>query len=173
MTKEHPQEYLVLGLLMRESRHGYEINQYFSSRLGRAWHAGMSQIYALLKRLEETGKVVSALEMQDNRPAKKVYSITPKGCETFLSWVSQPVERIRDLRLEFLSKLFFMRELNLPGLSELIDKQIDVCNDKVFEIKANDGSDVDTFNQLISEFRTCQVEAILKWLQDCKTHFGL
>ncbi len=169
--REHPQEYVVLGLLMKKERHGYEIHHHFSSGLGRVWYTGISQIYALLKRLEDTGKVVSKVKIQDNRPAKKVYSITPKGREVFLSWVYGPLERIRELRLEFLAKLFFIRELKLPGTDELIKKQIDVCQDQLQTIKHKDTVCYDEFDHLVFQFRMCQLEAILTWLQDCEKYF--
>lgn len=167
----HPQEYVILGLLMKEDRHGYEIHHNFSSGLGRVWYGGMSQMYALLKRLEMTKKVISKVEIQDNRPSKKVYSITPEGRETFLSWVHRPVESIRNLRLEFLAKLFFMREMKLSGIGELIAKQIDVCQGQLETIKQQDEFCPDEFDRLVFQFRICQIEAILGWLQDCRQHF--
>lgn len=167
MKIRHPQEYVILGLLMTKDRHGYEIHSYFSSGLGRVWFAGMSQIYALLNRLEMTGNVSCEVEIQDNRPAKKVYSITPEGREVFLNWVQRPVQRIRDLRLEFLAKLFFMRELNPSGIGELIDTQIKVCQEQLESIRRQDDDCRDEFDHLVLEFRICQIEGILKWLQDC------
>lgn len=167
----HPQEYVILGLLMKEERHGYEIHHHFSSGLGRVWYAGRSQIYALLKGLEMTGKVVSEVEIQDNRPAKKVYSITPAGRETFLSWVHGPVEKIRDLRLEFLAKFFFMRELEPAAIGELISKQVKVCQGQLEGIKQQNYVCRDEFDGLVFQFRICQIEAIIRWLKDCKKYF--
>ena len=168
MTPEHPQEYVILGLLMMQQRHGYEIHRYFTSGLGRAWHAGMSHIYALLKRLEAADNVLCCVEPQDNRPAKKVYSITPKGRNTFISWVSGPVDRVRDLRLEFMAKLFFMKELKLPGLPDLFNKQVEVCNRKLLILKNNDRACSDMFDHLVFQFRIHQIEAMLRWLDDCR-----
>jgi len=172
MMSRHPQEHVILGLLMKEERHGYEIHHYFSSGLGRVWYAGRSQIYALLKGLEMTGKVASVVEIQDNRPAKKVYSITPEGRETLLSWVYGPVQKIRDLRLEFLAKLFFMRELEPSGIAELIAKQIKVCQKHLEDIKQLDKVCHDEFDHLVFQFKICQTEAILTWLQACKKYFA-
>lgn len=172
MMIRHPQEYVILGLLMKEKRHGYEIHHYFSSGLGRVWYAGMSQVYALLKRLEAIGKVRSRTEIQDNRPARKVYSITPEGRKCFLTWVNEPVEKIRDLRLEFLAKLFFIRELKLSGIGEVIAKQIKVCQGHLESLKQQDKVCLDEFDHLVFRFRICQIEAILQWLQDCDKYFN-
>jgi PadR family transcriptional regulator AphA len=164
---DHPQENVILGILMKKERHGYEIHTLLSSGLGRAWYAGISQVYALLKRLEATEKVVSAVEQQDNRPAKHVYSITQKGREAFLQWVHTPLERMRDLRLEFPAKLFFIKELNLSGSDELIKKQMDVFQKQLRGIKQQDENCHEEFERLVLRFRIGQIEAVLSWLRDC------
>jgi PadR family transcriptional regulator AphA len=164
---EHPQEYVILGILMKQERHGYEIHTLLSSGLGRAWYAGISQVYALLKRLEAAEKVVSAVEQQDNRPAKHVYSITEKGREAFLEWVQTPLERMRDLRLAFLAKLFFIKELNLLGSDELVRKQMDIFQKQLHDIKQQDERFHEGFEHLVLHFRIGQIEAVLSWLQDC------
>ena len=164
---EHPQEYVILGILMKQERHGYEIHTLLSSGLGRAWYAGISQVYALLKRLEAAEKVVSVVEQQDNRPAKHVYSITQKGREAFLQWLHTPLERMRDLRLEFLAKLFFIKELNFNGSDELIKKQMDIFQAQLSDIKQQEKSCHEGFECLVLQFRIGQIEAVLSWLQDC------
>jgi PadR family transcriptional regulator AphA len=168
---EHPQVHVILGILMEKERHGYEIHHHFSSGLGRVWYAGISQVYALLKRLEADEKVVSAVEMQDNRPAKHIYSITPKGRDAFLQWLNAPLEKIRDLRLEFIAKLFFIRELNLSGIDELIRKQITVFQGQLCDIKQMDAICEDAFDHLVFQFRIGQIEATLVWLQKCEKYF--
>jgi DNA-binding PadR family transcriptional regulator len=168
---EHPQEYVILGILMQKERHGYEIHHHFSSGLGRVWHAGISLVYALLKRLEAAEKVISTVETQDARPAKHIYSITEKGRDAFLQWVNTPLERIRDLRLEFLAKLFFIRKLNLSGINELISKQIIVFQGQLQDIKQKNAISEDAFDHLVSRFRIGQIEAVLAWLQECKKYF--
>lgn len=164
---EHPQEYLILGTLMQQGRHGYELHNILSTGLGRAWYAGMSQVYALLKRLEAAEKVVSSVKQQDNRPAKHVYSITPKGRKAFIQWVHTPLERMRDLRLEFLAKLFFIRELGLSGSDELIRKQEDIFQKQLRVIKQEEKNCYEAFEHLVLRFRIGQIEAVLSWLRDC------
>lgn len=168
---QHPQEYVILGLLMKTERHGYEIHHLFSRGVGRVWHAGISQVYALLKKLEAAEKVVSSIQIQDHRPARHVFAITPKGRDAFLQWLHTPLEKIRDLRLDFLAKLFFTRELNLAGIDDLIDKQIHIFQAQLREMKNNDENSNDGFDHLVSQFRIGQIEAVLAWLQKCEKLF--
>jgi DNA-binding PadR family transcriptional regulator len=171
MKKDQPQEYAILGFLMNQERHGYEIYQYFSSRLGPVWYSGRSQVYALLNRLETAGRLVSTRQEQDFRPAKKIYSITDKGRKTFQDWLQKPVEKIRDLRIEFLAKLFFIKELRLAGMPELIEKQIQICKEQLDSLCKQDEIVADEFRRLVLGFRIGQIGAILAWLQKCLQTF--
>jgi DNA-binding PadR family transcriptional regulator len=80
-------EYVLLGILMTGPKHGYEMHSYFSSHMDQFWRLSMSQIYALLKRMEKNGVVIPKAELQNNKPAKKIFSITQTGKEGFLNWV--------------------------------------------------------------------------------------
>ena len=166
----HPQEYVILGFLMKGHKHGYEIHRDFSSRLSPVWFAGMSHIYALLKRLEETGQVTSNVEIQENRPPRRVYSITPKGREKFLEWLYGPIRQIRDLRLQFPAKLFLMEFLGLSDAAELIAEQVRVCQGQMGNNKKQYGLCGDDFGRLVYQFRVHQIEAILAWLEACKAY---
>ena len=46
-------EYVLLGLLMTDAMHGYEIVKALKDRLGEIWLVGTSQVYLLLQRLEK------------------------------------------------------------------------------------------------------------------------
>jgi len=51
---------VLLGILMNKPKHGYEMEVYLSSKMDQFWHLSMSQIYALLKRIEKAGLAVSS-----------------------------------------------------------------------------------------------------------------
>ena len=168
---EHPQEYVIMGFLMKTERHGYEINHLFSRGVGRVWHAGISQVYALLKKLEAAEKVVSSIQIQAHRPARHIFAITPKGRDAFLQWVHTPLEKIRDLRLDLLAKLFFIRELNLAGIDDLLDKQIHIFQEQLREMKKKDENSDDGFDHLVYQFKIGQIESVLAWLQKSEKLF--
>ena len=166
----HPQEYLILGLLMMKERHGYDLHHHLSSTMGQAWYAGKSQIYALLKRLEATGYIVSRTERQEPKPPRKVYAITPQGKTAFNHWVATPVQRIRDLRLEFLTKLFFIRHLGLSDAEHLLSAQADVCRKRLEDVKLQLVRIDDPFARLVYDFRRCQIGAVIDWLHRARSH---
>jgi DNA-binding PadR family transcriptional regulator len=48
-------EYALIGILMAGPKHDYEIHGEFSSMMTQSWHLNMSEVYALLKRMEKSG----------------------------------------------------------------------------------------------------------------------
>ena len=101
----NPAEYAVLGAFERGPAHGYDLYQYLSENLGAIWTLGLSQVYALLSRLEQEGLITHQRQAQEKRPDRKNLDLTAMGVKIFKDWVRRPVPHVRDLRLEFLCKL--------------------------------------------------------------------
>lgn len=160
----------LLGLLVSEPRHGYELFQEFSRELGGVWRIGQSQLYAQLKLLEESGLVSVRVEEQPNRPARKVYQLTPEGHAAFEEWVHQPTPYLRRIRVEFLARLYFYQRLSLAGLDQLVAGQKAVCRDQVARFDRLMADTQDPFAHLVLEFRRGQLEAVLRWLDSCPEH---
>jgi DNA-binding PadR family transcriptional regulator len=158
---------ILLGLLMPRPQHGYELYQEFSRELGGVWQVGLSQLYAQLKQLEEAGLVTAQTEPQPNRPARKVYQLTPEGREVFADWVHQPTPYLRHIRVEFLARLYFYRRLSLPGLGQLVAEQKAVCRAQMEAFGQMAAEAGDDFRRLVLEFRRGQLEAVVRWLDRC------
>ena len=160
--------YALLGLLMRGPTHGYELHQQCEHELGTVWRIGLSRMYALLKDLEADGLVESRVEPQETRPARKVYDLTPAGREDFERWVRQPVVSTRDIRVLFLAKLYFLRQLGMGGVDALVEAQKAVCRAKADGV-AREMEDLHEggFDRLVMDFRLHQLQAIGEWLDGC------
>ncbi len=104
-----PLDQIALGFLMAGPAHGYDLHRRIARELGPVWRVGMGHLYNALRDLERAGRVQSTLTPQADRPPRKVYAVTPAGQEAFLDWVHRPVPAVRDLRTEFLAKLYFLR----------------------------------------------------------------
>jgi len=164
-------EYALLGILMSGPKHGYEMHSYFSSHMDQFWRLSMSQIYALLKRMEKKGVVTSKAELQNNRPAKKIFFITQTGKEGFLNWVYSPVNHVRNLRIEFMAKLFFIKELKLKRATDIIDKQIEILHEKLQVLQDPKENTMDEFQKALHSFKIVQTSSAIEWLKECKTFF--
>ncbi len=164
-------ENALLGLLRREPRHGYELAREFAAdtALGEVVHLEMSMLYALLKRLERDGLVRSATQMQGSRPPRKIFELTEAGQTTLDRWLAEPVERTRDLRLEFLLKLYIILDTDPDMARSLISSQHEICERHVTSLQEQIDAEPDSFRRLVLEMRMAQNVALLGWLAKART----
>jgi DNA-binding PadR family transcriptional regulator len=167
-------EHSLLGFLRHKPMHGYEIHQQFAEPggLGAVWRLKQSQLYALLARLEEDGYVTGAIQAQADsaRPPRRVFRLTRSGREAFLDWVRSPVLHGRQIRLEFLAKLYFARQESDALVAQLIERQRVACRDWLAAQRKLAGSadQAQPYEWLVSQFRIGQIEAMLHWLDQCE-----
>ena len=158
-------EYALFGALMSGPRHGYEILRFLETGLGPAWRVSTSQLYALLKRMDKEGLVNSTLETQDTRPSKRVFSIMPAGRKRFLQWLKSPTAHARDLRIEFLTKLYFFHYLDIQGGSDLVNSQIALLKQFQSILRKKKLAEGDDYKRLVYGFRISTLKGWLDWLK--------
>ncbi len=165
-------EYALLGFVRQQPMYGYEIHQRLlaSAELGLVWTIKQSLCYAHLTRLEEEGLLRSTLVTQGARPARKMLQLTPAGEAAFLAWVRSPVEHGRDLRLEFLAKLYFARQESAVAALELTERQrqefalrLAALQEQAAALAASR-----SYDWLVLRYRIGQLEAALAWLDTCR-----
>jgi DNA-binding PadR family transcriptional regulator len=117
-------KHALLGILTCQPMTGYQLKQFFDSSVQHFWNAELSQIYPTLKSLEESGWVNKTVEVQENRPNRKVYELTESGREEFERWVRHP-QPPADLRDPFLIKVFFGAELPLEDVLVMLRHQME------------------------------------------------
>jgi DNA-binding PadR family transcriptional regulator len=163
---------VLLGLLATRPLHGYELYQEYSRELGSVWAIGLSQLYAQLKLLEEAGLVSSETEVQPNRPPRKIYHLTAEGQAVFAEWIYQPSPSLRNMRVEFLARLYFFQRLSLPGFEQLVAEQKALCHNQAERYGRQAAATDDSFRELVLEFRRGQLEAACRWLDQCLARKG-
>ncbi len=134
-------EYALLGLLLDGPKHGYELARRFSPEtpLGDICPLEVSMLYALLKKHEKAGFIEAQLENQGARPPKRTFHLTDLGRATFMDWVRSPVSRTPEIRLDFLVKLYFARQLGSDDVGALIGRQIEVCRSLLERLQRGEG----------------------------------
>lgn len=100
-----PTAYVILGMVSREPRSGYEIKALVDQTTRFFWAASYGQIYPELKRLSQAGLVEGRDEPRGER-RRTVYAITVEGEEELREWLRRPPETF-EMREEGLLKLFF------------------------------------------------------------------
>jgi PadR family transcriptional regulator AphA len=102
---------ICLAILYDGEATGYEIRKLsVEGEYSYFIDASYGSIYPALARLETDKLVTSKVEVQDGKPAKKIYSITPEGRSVFIQSLFDKLSE-DDFRSEFLLFLRFATEL--------------------------------------------------------------
>ncbi len=100
-------KYALLGFLNYHPMTGYELKQNLEVSTAHFWNAKLSQIYAALKSLEKDGWVTSQIKPQEERPDKRIYTLTPEGKHNLRAWLAEPQSEQTQQKHTLLLKLFF------------------------------------------------------------------
>jgi|SRR5437016_9319582 len=115
---------ICLGILTRGDATGYEIKKIFEEDgLQHFVEASFGSIYPALGKLTEDGLVSVRAEVQEKRPDRKVYSITPAGRAAFLSALMKPLPEDRH-RSPFVFAMLFSDLLPPNRVRALVDGYI-------------------------------------------------
>lgn len=144
---------------------GIHICRRLGEGIGSIWQLGKSQIYALLAKLEREGLVIHERVGQETLPAKNIFSLTRKGEEVFKEWREEPVHHIRDMRLEFLTKLWFVGQFDPQSERTLIEKQLAACREKAEVLARLEDLCRTEVEALSIGFRLTVVRAAISWLE--------
>jgi DNA-binding PadR family transcriptional regulator len=117
-------KHALLGFLNYGPHTGYELKKVFDISVAHFWNAELSQIYPSLKALESEGLVDMNVEVQADRPNRKVYSITDDGRRELIEWLGTAAESDQ-VREPLLVKLFFGSSLARQDLVAVLQKRSD------------------------------------------------
>src|SRR5690606_17081482 len=86
------------------------------------------------------------------------------------TWLSAPVTSTREIRLEFLLKLYFARQLDPVQASRLVRGQMNLMRDRANRLEGQIGTKYpstpdNVFGATILELRHGQTTAALAWLE--------
>ncbi|HEY9666439.1 MAG TPA: PadR family transcriptional regulator [Coleofasciculaceae cyanobacterium] len=95
----------ILVSLIERPASGYDLGKRFESSVGFFWKATHQQIYRELTKLEELGWITAEVIAQENRPDKKLYSVTELGKGELIEWMVQPGE-LAPVKDDLLVKIF-------------------------------------------------------------------
>ncbi len=151
--------------------HGYDLYKEILTRpeIALVRSIKQSQLYALLDKLEERGLLASALIPGEAHPDRKEFRPTSEGRKAFHYWMQSPVHHGRDMRQEFLARLYFAAQNGEEYASELLSQQRQVClswkGRLERQFQALEGQN--QFTRLIFTYRLGQIDAMLDWLETC------
>ena len=161
-------EYILLGLLHQRPMHGYDLHKEIASREGIAviWSVKQSQLYALLDKLESQGLLTSTLVPGEAHPSRKEFQPTEAGQKVLDTWMHNPVRHPREMRQDFLARLYFASQTSPQAAAHLIHQQQAVCRDWLHGLQqqAQDLGEDRYYEQIVYDFRATQITGMLEWL---------
>jgi PadR family transcriptional regulator, regulatory protein AphA len=170
-----PSEYAVLGLLRQRPAYGYELQRRLApgQPLGRVCPVEPAMVYAILKSL-------AGLELIDGEwdssvyPPKAVYAITDAGEADFQRWLRRPVARLREVRLDFLLKLYFALDEGPALARELLESQIEAVRAYTDELEAArvEAAQRGCFEEIVLDSKISAAEHTRSWLERSLTRIG-
>lgn len=114
----NPTAFVILGLVSRRPRSGYEIKAAVDNSTRFFWAASYGQIYPELKRLSKAG-LVEGSDLPTGGRKRTVYAITEIGKAALKDWLQQPPQTY-EMREEGLLKLFFAGALPPDEAAEIL-----------------------------------------------------
>jgi PadR family transcriptional regulator AphA len=166
----------LLGYLHPGPLHGYQIHQRLlePDGPGMVWRIKQAQLYAHLEKLEENSLIQSTLQAQETRPTRRVYRLTKDGQYAYDLWLRSPVNTPRQIRQEFMVKLYFAQRENQHIVDALIDNQLSVCQ-VWLEMHQEQLAAVPSgsFSGVVFNYRLRQIHATLGWLQQIKAELSI
>ncbi len=161
----------ILGLLAAQARHGYQLLDCFRdpAQLGSVWDLSTSQVYAVLKRLEQQGFITGHTVESPDAPTRTEYCLTDVGRARLQGWLDEPYPSpsIRRVRVEFLSRLYIARLLNMPTIA-IVKYQKTACRQRLAELTAQRDQVAHGIAFLTHELVINQLNAVLQWIDRCE-----
>ncbi len=157
--------YPVLAVIAKGPVHGYDVSRILQKDIGPLWRLGKSHVYSLLSKLEKAGFIKRERITKESYPDRNVFSITEQGADALRTWITQPVYHIRDMRLEFPTKLWFAKNIGWHDEKKLIESQLSICIKKIQHLEAlKDSAQTWAVEQAL-ELRLAILRGIISFLE--------
>lgn len=119
---------LLLGMLISQSQHGYQIHDFIEKNLKYITNMKKATAYSLLDKLSKEQYIHASIEYDGNRPPRKVYTINEKGINYFKQLLSQNLASAESIAYH--SEIGFMFLDHLPK-----ENAVDLLKQKQRELK--------------------------------------
>lgn len=154
---------IMLGLLEREPRHGYELRQLYDERFSADRPINPAQVYAALSRLERAGHVVVEGVESGRGPDRTIYAITKDGVTDLGRWLERP-EPPQPWKQDTLFAKVVLSILTGRDAQRFLDLQRHAHLERMRELTRFKRS-ADLHEMLLADHALFHVEADLQWME--------
>ena len=114
--------HFILGLLNRQPMSGYDIKSFLKSLSWLIDSPSFGSLYPALHALLENGLVTVEVVSRQDKPPRKIYSITESGRQVLQEWLGQPIGSGVSLKA-FLMRLVLASNLSQAGLVAYLEQR--------------------------------------------------
>ena len=168
--------YLALGLLTQQPMSGYDIKRRLKPL---AWLIGspsFGNLYPILRSLLQDNLVMVEVLLHQNKPPRKIYTITQAGRQALQTWTEQPAAPRTTVLKTFVMRLILAGHFTRSSLagylrqrrSQVSDYQA-ALNQSIQEL----GEPTDLEHRLATDYGLAIANAELHWLDDVLDHLDL
>jgi DNA-binding PadR family transcriptional regulator len=160
-------KYVLLGLLTQRPKHGYELKLEAEQLLGGSAELNPGQLYPLLRKLAEQQLIAGERIEQEDRPDKRVFTLTEAGAHDLSQWLGEPtppkVER-SSLFLRFVV-LALVRRAEAPAFLQEQRRLLLAFIGQLVDDRAKRQNADDLATSALREAAILHAEADLKWIE--------
>ncbi len=158
--------HFILGLLTRQPMSGYDIRRFLKSLSWLIDSPSFGSLYPALHALLEDGLVTVEVIPRQDKPPRKIYTITETGRRVLREWMDRPITSDTSLKA-FVMRLSLANNLSLAGLiTYLQQRRAQVAAQKLALEQAADAMDerLDLGEHLVLDYGLAIATAELAWL---------
>lgn len=116
-------KYILLGFLNYQPMTGYELKSIIDNSTMHFWHAHHSQIYTMLRKLEDDGLLVSEVDDEADKLNRRTYTITQSGQQDLQAWLAAPMATVAPIKEELLVRVFFSAQRTTADMLDELRQQ--------------------------------------------------
>ena len=162
--------YVLLGLLEKAHRHGYDLKQSYDRQFGATRPLRFGQVYRTLAQLERDGLVEIVGVEAGAGPERKRYSITVEGVTDLERWLSEPEDPQPHLQTVLFQKVVLALQSGRPA-EAFLDTQRERHLAVMRELTAARRT-TSPQEGLLVDYQLFHIEADLRWIDHAAGRLG-
>jgi DNA-binding PadR family transcriptional regulator len=169
--------FVILGFLIDEPRHGYDLKRVLSPALRRDRQLNDGVLYPLLAKLTRDGWIRRSVEREGGR-ARHVYAATTLGRRRFTTWLATAVDEADDVTYDFLvghpflAKCIFFARLGPAARRAKLAAQREAAEGKLAAFRTIRAGmvarGVDAYRVAVLDLGIAQQREKIRWLRRCE-----
>lgn len=165
---------IILALLSKSRRHGYDIKKDVDRILFRQGRMNNNLLYPALHRLEGMGAIEKEIQPQKGKPNRHVYGITTVGNEILMDMVGQYDESDAVDDGEFLSRLAFFDLIEPTDQARILDLRERELKRRLEHRAGLTADYIDEYDSpwvvRLMTFEKERLEREIAWIEELKNH---